>query len=560
MAKRKPAGAEPDSEKPAKLTYAEQVANRLIEQLKQGTAPWQRPWVAGEIQMPHNPVSGTKYKGSNLVWLSMDGRSDPRWMTYKQAASIGAQVRAGEKGTMVQYWKFKDEIAVRDAAGKPVVDGEGKKVYRLVELDRPKCFHSYVFNAEQIDGLKPLERAPVLPAWERHERAEALLQASGADIRHDQASRAFYRPATDRIHLPPRDQFPDPDGYYSTALHEVGHWTGHKTRLDRDLANPFGSEGYAKEELRAEIASLMVGEQLGLGHDPGNHAAYVAHWIKTLQEDPMEIIRASKDADRITAYVMDLEREREPVVEAPSPGAPAVPPRAPEPGPGPAAPVVEAPSPGAPAVPPRAPEPGPGPAAPVAPSAVTPTWREHISPQAERLMQAISDRNLKAAVDVLQPLGIADAKRVAMEAGFSVAATAKTKAEFFADIQSPLIRAARDGYHHNATRGPLQSHEVEPGRHVEVRQIGEYLDRLGVPDSQNRLLQQALTATIRPNGDSLPVGDLLRGVASAPSVPATARMNAEAALRSHDAASQPNERDSRASYVPPTRDAESRER
>ena len=296
------------AERKDKIPYYEQVANKLIEQLEAGTAPWQKPWESGTIHLPHNPVSGTHYKGSNALWLEMQGRGDARWMTYKQAQSIDAQVRRGEQGTLVQYWKFSDQIPVKDERGKPIRDGEGNKVYRAIQLDKPKVFSASVFNAEQIDGLPPLQIKA--PDWDRHERAESVLQASGADIRHDQGDRAFYRPATDRIHLPNRDSFKSADTYYATALHEMGHWTGHPSRLDRDLAHPFGSVGYAKEELRAEIASLMVGDQLGIGHDPGQHAAYVKSWIEVLKEDPKEILRASRDADKITGYVLELEKER----------------------------------------------------------------------------------------------------------------------------------------------------------------------------------------------------------------------------------------------------------
>ncbi|WP_256562624.1 zincin-like metallopeptidase domain-containing protein, partial [Pseudomonas sp. HMSC066A08] len=116
--------------------------------------------------------------------------------------------------------------------------------------------------------------------------------------------------STDSITLPERNQFPTADNYYATALHELGHWTGHPSRLDRDLAHPFGSEGYAREELRAEIASLMLGERLEIGHDPGQHAAYVGSWIKALKEDPKEIFRAASDAERISGYVMDFEQEQ----------------------------------------------------------------------------------------------------------------------------------------------------------------------------------------------------------------------------------------------------------
>lgn len=294
-----------------KMEYVQQVAGRLIEQLEQGTAPWQKPWAPGELRLPYNPTSGNPYRGMNTVWLHMQGRSDPRWMTYKQAAAAGAQVRKGEKSTTVVYWKTHDERQVRDSQGKPVLNGEGKPLIERVELESPRSFVAYVFNAEQIDGLPPLEARPISSEPERHARAEAILTRSGAKIDHVAGDRAFYNPGRDGITLPLREQFSTADNYYATALHEVGHWTGHRSRLDRDLSNPFGSEGYAKEELRAEIASLMLGEQLDIGHDPGQHAAYVASWIKVLKDDPREIFRAASDANRIQRYVMAFEQEQE---------------------------------------------------------------------------------------------------------------------------------------------------------------------------------------------------------------------------------------------------------
>lgn len=204
-----------------KAPYYEQVANKLIEQLEAGTAPWQKPWAPGSIHLPHNPVSGMRYKGSNAMWLELQGRggtllTSGRWITYKQAQGVGAQVRRGEKGTLVQYWKLTDQIPVKDERERPLLDGDGNKVYRTVQLERPKVFAAVVFNAEQIDGLPPLEIKA--PAWNRHERAEAELKASGVEIRHDQADRAFYRPATDRIHLPARDSFKSADTFLATAL------------------------------------------------------------------------------------------------------------------------------------------------------------------------------------------------------------------------------------------------------------------------------------------------------------------------------------------------------
>ncbi|MDC8936120.1 zincin-like metallopeptidase domain-containing protein [Escherichia coli] len=293
-----------------KKPFYEEIADRLIKQLEEGTAPWQKPWEPGSSRMPHNPVSGTRYKGANALWLAMQQRTDPRWMTYKQAQSVNAQVQKGEKGTLVQYWKFTDTIPKLDDKGKPVLDDNGKKKMITVKLDRPKVFSAVVFNAEQIQGLPPLEVKATKPDWERHERAENILQAMSVPIKHDQADGAFYRPSTDSIHLPERSQFPSADNYYATALHEAGHSTGHKSRLDRDLTGRFGSESYAKEELRAEIASLMIGDELQIGHDPGQHAAYVKSWVKALKDDPKEILRAAKDAEAISSYLLSHEKEK----------------------------------------------------------------------------------------------------------------------------------------------------------------------------------------------------------------------------------------------------------
>ena len=293
-----------------KKTFPEKVAEKLIEALKQGTAPWQKPWQPGESNafIPHNPTTGQRYRGINMIQLMAQERDDPRWMTYNQAKDIGAQVRRGEHGTQVQYWKFTEQQDKTDENGKPVLDKDGQPVKEEVRLERPKVFSATVFNASQIDGLPPLQRRE--QAWDANERAEGILNASGADIRHGGQDKAFYRPSSDSIHLPDKAQFPEASGYYATALHELGHWTGHPSRLARDLSHPFGSEGYAKEELRAEIASMIVGDDLGIGHDPSQHAAYVGSWIKALQDDPMEVFRAASDAEKIHGYLQTLEQKQ----------------------------------------------------------------------------------------------------------------------------------------------------------------------------------------------------------------------------------------------------------
>ena len=307
--------------------WHEQVAATIIEALERGTAPWVHPWDPGLMPSPPvNALTGKPYRGINQLWLSMQqygyDKKDPRWCTYRQARELGAQVQKGARGTLVQYWKQEERRLIRDEQGRPVLDEQGGKRYEVISLERPRVFHAVVFHASQIDGLTPLpeQKAGKDTAFERHQAAERLLKNSGASIFHDQANQAFYRPSTDEIHLPEKGQFRSPDGYYATALHELGHWTGHESRLSRQLlANPIGSAEYAREELRAEIASYMLGTELGIGHDPGQHHAYIESWIKILQDDPLEIIRAARDADQIRGYIMgEKTTEREPGAQRPS--------------------------------------------------------------------------------------------------------------------------------------------------------------------------------------------------------------------------------------------------
>lgn len=288
-----------------KQGYSERVAQEIIAQIEAGTAPWQKPWdgraaVAG---MPFNPTTGKRYRGMNTVYLMCKqpkdaDPEDTRWMTYNQAKAKGWQVKAGEKGQTVEYWMF-DKEEVDKATGKKV----------RVKLDRPKAFWSTVFHASQIEGIPAFE-APQ-QTWASVERAERLVLASQAYIQHRAEDRAFYSPGGDHIVMPERSQFHSAEHYWSTLLHELGHWTGHKSRLDRDLTGFFGSESYAKEELRAEIASLMLCAEMGIGHDGSQHAAYVKSWVKVLQDDPREIFRAAASAEKIQEFLLAFEQKQE---------------------------------------------------------------------------------------------------------------------------------------------------------------------------------------------------------------------------------------------------------
>ena len=294
-----------------RLDAMQEFADRIVAELEQGVKPWVRPWdpeKAGGPQAPFNPVTGRRYHGINVLILGMDmgafQSGDPRWMTYRQAQEKNWQVRKGEKSTTIFFSK---PLEIEDGENE-----DGRKTIRLLK-------HYYVFHASQIDGI-PEYKAPTFEEapWTRPEAADIILKNSGAVIRIG-GDRAFYSPATDHIQLPPEHAFRGPPEFAATALHELGHWTGHPSRLNRDMQSRFGSAAYAMEELRAELASAFVASELGIPTDIPQHASYLAHWIKPLKDDKREIFRAAADAQRIAdmelgfhpAYTTQLQVEPE---------------------------------------------------------------------------------------------------------------------------------------------------------------------------------------------------------------------------------------------------------
>jgi antirestriction protein ArdC len=269
----------------------QEFANRIVAELERGVKPWVWPWNKEKAAGPHapfNPVTGRRYHGINVLILGIDMRAfqtgDPRWMTYQQAQEKRWQVRKGERSTTIFFTKsyeIEDETAEDEA-----------KTVRVLR-------HYSVFHASQIDGI-PAYKPPAMDEapWTRPEASDVILRNSGAVIRIG-GDRAFYSPSTDHIQLPPEQAFDGPAEFATTALHELAHWTGHPSRLNRDLQNRFGSAAYAMEELRAELASAFVANELGIPADIPHHASYIASWIKPLKDDKREIFRAAADAQRI---------------------------------------------------------------------------------------------------------------------------------------------------------------------------------------------------------------------------------------------------------------------
>ena len=290
--------------------YHEQFADSIIiKALREGTTPWQKPWT---WRQPRNFSSGHDYHGGNAVYLAMvalsRGYVDPRWGSVLQIRSAGGNVRRGEKGSPIWYWQQRWLKLARDDRGNAILDEDGKPKAEWIE--RPFATLHTVFNVEQTERLRlrPLPAAP--PKWKGHRRAEALIRNSDIRVDHVAGDGAYYDPMMDLVVLPKRSQFPSQAAYTHTALHELGHATGHPSRLKRPtLINHegFGSATYAREELRAEIAAMMTGDQLGIGHAPQHGNAYINSWIQVLENDPKEIYNAGGDAQRISDWLMARE-------------------------------------------------------------------------------------------------------------------------------------------------------------------------------------------------------------------------------------------------------------
>lgn len=269
----------------------ESVAANIIADLEKGVATWCKPWKTnGGGIMPRNHASKRNYSGINIVilWDSQQKNGYPTsdWLTYKQAREIGGQVRGGEKSTRVVYTNT-------------MLVGEGDEERKVGYL---KSFN--VFNVAQIDGLttatSEVDNRELTPEL-RDSQALTFIKATKADIRHG-GDRAFYRSADDFIMLPNVEAFESFEHYLATCYHEMAHWTGHEKRLDRKLANRFGSKEYAAEELIAEFGAAFLCAHLGV-QGQLRHAEYLNSWVSLLKDDPRAILTACSQASRAAEHL-----------------------------------------------------------------------------------------------------------------------------------------------------------------------------------------------------------------------------------------------------------------
>ena len=289
--------------------HYQEVTDRIVAALDAGTHPWRQPWENGAPGMPVNATTGKRYHGVNVLLLAMTSFAlggDPRFCSYKQAAGRGWQVRKGETGTTVFFFK---RMLVEDRDAAPEAEDRTKAI--------PMLRAYTVFCGSQIDGI-PAYVAPDARdvPWRRPEAADLILANSKAVVRLG-GDRAFYSPDHDYIQLPEPASFHSPQEFAAVALHETAHWSGGRSRLNRDLTGRFGSAARAQEELRAELASVFIGATLGLPCDIPNHASYLASWAQNLKEDKRELFRAAADAQRIADYLLAFHPDYAEAGEAP---------------------------------------------------------------------------------------------------------------------------------------------------------------------------------------------------------------------------------------------------
>jgi antirestriction protein ArdC len=277
--------------------YSE-VSARIVAELEAGAAPWIKPWSATPgANTPCNAVSNRPYSGCNVVLLWMAqvaGYRTPRFLTFKQAVELGGHVRKGEHGTKVVFVK---QLQIHD-------DAEEERSARLVPMMREYT----VFNVDQCDGLpdsvitgKPMR---VRNPDTRDDLADQFLRSTGADIREGHGE-AYYVPSRDFISMPAFEAFSGADQFYSVAFHELTHWTAHRSRLDRDLKNRFGSQNYAAEELVAELGAAFLCAEFGFDGDL-RHAGYIEHWIELLKADKRAFFTACSQASKAADYLRGL--------------------------------------------------------------------------------------------------------------------------------------------------------------------------------------------------------------------------------------------------------------
>ena len=273
----------------------QQITDRILEAMQQARSTGRRLW-DNQPSLPLNLATGKPYTGINtlILWAAglKHGYASPYWLTYQQAKGAGGQVRKGEHGELCVFYKPWETEETTDSGETETRKGAVLKSFR-------------VFNLDQIDGIAAPAREE-RPAFVALQEAERILAASPAPI-HLGGTQAYYHLSSDTIHLPERERFTSPEAFYSVALHEMTHSTGHSSRLNRTFGKRFGDEAYAMEELVAEMGSAFLNAELGIINATlPDHANYLASWIKVLRSDKKAILTAAAQAAKAQAFIRGL--------------------------------------------------------------------------------------------------------------------------------------------------------------------------------------------------------------------------------------------------------------
>ena len=271
----------------------QQVTDKIITELESGNLPsWVKDW-SGEAGTDCNVITKKTYNGINTIILGMSGFKSQYWGTYKQWLSLGAQVSKGSKGTHIIYYSPVER-------GSKLTEAGEVKEYSYI-------LKSYtVFNADQVTGWDA-PAAPMPKPFNNIFAAEVLALKSGAVINHG-GDRAYYSPSQDFIAMPHKSQFNSEAGYYATLMHELAHWSGHKSRLNRDLSGRFGNEAYAAEELIAELSAAFLCARLGIAGEL-RHSSYIASWLRVLKNDNKAVFKAAALAQKAADYLAGFAGE-----------------------------------------------------------------------------------------------------------------------------------------------------------------------------------------------------------------------------------------------------------
>lgn len=288
----------PEAHQRAAVDIYQTVTNQIIEAIEQGIKKDGKPLWHGQgsaQSTPYNFKTGKRYRGINVLslWIAanLKGYGSAAWLTFRQALELGGQVRKGEKATTVIYYQETDRKSTDTETGE-------------VEIRHRIILKSYaLFNLDQVEGIETNISAEI-SAIQCIEIADQILLNSKATI-IEEGIKAFYRPSSDEIYLPSRNRFTSTEIFYSVAMHELMHWTGHPSRLDRNFTGRFGDESYAFEELIAEIGSAFVCAELGISSATiDNHASYIDGWLNVLSRDKKAIFTAASQAAKAYDYLM----------------------------------------------------------------------------------------------------------------------------------------------------------------------------------------------------------------------------------------------------------------